>query len=238
MFINKKCVMRIAVIVFISIQAIFAGSSKLPPEVATWDMLTNFYLNNISATSELTGKVPHQYAPWRAIDGNSDTSWVEGKNDDGIGESIFIYDLLGKGNPVLKIGIWSGCAKNSEIFLANNRPHCVRIDFFDYDYAYNVKKYDIKILKSKKNINVISSYNLSLVDKNEMQYFDISEYGENNLYAVSITILSVYKGTKYRDTGISEIKLILKDGSDLLESRRKRWKGEFYPAGAGETPLQ
>ncbi len=59
------------------------------------------------------------------------------------------------------------------------------------------------------NIKAIASHEIELVDKNNYQPLPLPKHSlkpDDTFTLVSVTILSVYKGKKYPDTAISEIK--------------------------------
>ena len=149
---------------------------------------------NVEADSTLTSKKINKYAPENMIDNNPKTAWVEGKK--GFGKGIKLYFAIapttagGKidGDYLIeKIGIINGYAKSKKLFYANNRVKKIRFDYWSMKEDKELTKY------------------FTLKDKFEMQYIRF----ENpvSLSNFRITILSVYKGKRYNDTCISEIKV-------------------------------
>ena len=116
--------------------------------------------------------------PRNVVDGNKNTAWVEGSPDDGIGEWIKLTFTESK--KINKIGVIPGYAKTDRIFKANNRVKSATLIFSNGDTQV-----------------------VAFEDQPEMQYFTITS-GKKTAY-VKLVINSVYKGTKYQDTCISEI---------------------------------
>ncbi|MFC1668980.1 hypothetical protein ACFL20_01195 [Spirochaetota bacterium] len=155
------------------------------------------YTDNLpNATSFLYDKKdPLRYSPQKAFDKKISTSWVEGKKGDGIGEKIAFPVKTLK-----KIKIFPGYG-DKKYFKKNNR----------------VKKASLKIYEIKRVIHhqCASSFELGKLIKNKVlnfedkmayQSFDIGVTKQRSAgYAVIIEILSVYRGTNWRDTCIAEI---------------------------------
>lgn len=136
--------------------------------------------SKISASSTLIEKNKSSdfYDVSNLID-NSWKSWVEGKNDDGIGEKLtFEFD---KPVPIEKICIRNGYG-DLKYFYINNR----------------IKKISVYI--NGKKIN-----DFTLIDKFNCQNFSIQK---QNVTKIEIEIKDIYPGTKYKDTCISEVYFI------------------------------
>jgi len=156
----------------------------LPPKI----------FERVEADSTLTSKKENKYAPENMIDNNPKTAWVEGKKDFGKGVKLYFATAAttagGKidGDYLIqKIGIINGYGKNKKLFYANNRVKKIRFDY------WSIKK-DKELTKF-----------FTLKDKFKMQYIKFKEPVSLNNFR--ITVLSVYKGKKYNDTCISEIKI-------------------------------
>ena len=108
------------------------------------------------------------------------TAWVEGVSGDGIGEVLrFSFD-----QPILinQIVIANGYNKSPSVYSKNNR----------------VKSFDVRTSTGfTKRVQV--------VDRGGYQVLDLPSLGE--VLWVSLTLTSVHRGTKYRDTAISELQL-------------------------------
>jgi hypothetical protein len=149
-----------------------------------------------------------RYAPGLVTDGDEKTAWVEGSNDYGVGELIIVACLDLK----KPLQIWAGYGKSPAIFTQNSRPKKIKTMIIrgdnpspsQYGTWYN-------------NLTVIKQSEVALKDLNGFQSlsipsYDISKYVDSNQnemeynYFLGIVIMDVYKGTKYSDTCISEIK--------------------------------
>ena len=116
--------------------------------------------------------------PENVLDGNLETAWVEGVTGDGIGEALmFEFDSE---YIVSGINIFNGFQKSSSLYYKNSRPEIIKISFSD---------------GSEKEI--------SLEDTMGVQILTF-ESGVKTQF-VKIEIESVYKGSTYEDTCISDI---------------------------------
>lgn len=128
------------------------------------------------------------YLAKNLVDGDLDTCWVAGGQNDGIGESVtFVFDEPRK---ITEIGITSGYVKSEKLYLANNRPCTIQLTFDDQDPV-------LKVLRDE----FISCDN----EDWSYQWFALDP-DMSPVQKVVLKILSVYKGTKYNDTCISEVK--------------------------------
>lgn len=134
---------------------------------------------SISATSWLSEPGLDLYhTPERTVDGDLSTAWVEGVDGHGIGELIcfeFDQDYCVSG---MKIN--AGYQKTAELYAMNNRPAMLTVIFSD----------------GTEQI-------VQLQDINGIQ--DVPFYVPVETKSVSLVISSVYGGTTYEDTVISEI---------------------------------
>lgn len=138
--------------------------------------LDNSSINSITASSSLDG-----YNTEYINDGLLETSWVEGKNDNGIGEYLLIlFD-----NEYLMNGlcIYSGYHKTEEIYYKNSRPNSLELEFSD------------------GTVQIVELEDLYQVEQ-------VIEF-EQPIYTsyVKIIIKEVYFGNTYEDTCISEIQV-------------------------------
>ncbi len=134
---------------------------------------------DIVATSELREPQELHHAG-NAVDGNRTSAWIEGRDGQGIGEEI---TLVFNGFYYVKgIHIHNGFQKSEDLYYKNSRPEYIRIYCSD-------------------GIN----QTVRLDDFMEMQTIEFDEPILCN--QLSIYIESVYPGSKYEDTAISEINL-------------------------------
>ncbi len=113
------------------------------------------------------------------FDNDDNTAWVEGSEGDGIGEWIQL-DFDEEYN-IERIDIISGYSKSKAIFNANNRIKTLEISFSDG-----------------------STMNLDLKDTMDLQKIKIEPHVTKS---VKFIIKDIYKGSKYNDACISELKL-------------------------------
>ena len=124
------------------------------------------------------------YGPELAVDNNANTAWNEGASDDGIGEYI---SLEGNGTQYVRgLDIRNGYQKvsdkypNGELFGYNNRPSRVTVYLADgYTQSFDLQ------------------------DATGWQRIDFGSVHETTYVRISID--SVYKGSKWSDTCISDI---------------------------------
>ena len=144
-------------------------------------------VDRISASSTLAATGSLSYEAANAHDFNAATAWVEGKDDDGIGETLtyeFYFDdksytgTMG----INRLLIANGYKKTRELWIANNR----------------VKR--LKVYKDGEPYAI-----LDLLDVYELQTVDIAPimFPARKRVTVTFEVLEVYRGSTYRDTAIS-----------------------------------
>lgn len=139
----------------------------------------------------------YMYGPKSAFDGDIKTAWCEGAQGNGTGEVLIVPIDISK--PVV---IRGGYCKNDDLYKKNARPAQVQVyllgarrgDAGQYGTVYT----DFRVLSSLKTV---------LADKNGSQPLPIPEPmgGEYRAYFIALEILTVYPGSKWQDTCISEI---------------------------------
>lgn len=148
-------------------------------EKKTVEEVSTSDISSITASSVLTDSLSTHYA--RLIcDGNTSTAWTESVDGPGIGEFITI-----KFNGTYKMTnmrIYAGYQKTAVLYRANNRPKQITLTFSDG-----------------------SQQVYTLTDQENAQTIKLDQAVDTQ--SVKITIDSVYKGTKYDDTCISEVEL-------------------------------
>jgi len=133
----------------------------------------------LSASSVLK-ESGYDYSATCAMDGNSTTAWAEAASGDGVEEWLRLD--FGEDCGVSGLQIWAGYQKSDSLFQKNNRPKSIRVTFSDG-----------------------SSMDFELDDTMNMQ--SLSFGGKRVTSSLKITILSVYPGTAYQDTCITELAL-------------------------------
>ena len=127
----------------------------------------------------------------------------------GIGEAI-IVPCLDLKKPV---EIWAGYGKSSSIYQSNSRQSKIRITIVQAE-LYGPTQYGTVY----KNLKIIEENVVKLKDINNYQNLSIPEYEKETYfseqygseveynYFLGIQIIEVYKGAKWDDTCISEIR--------------------------------
>ncbi|MCP5088769.1 MAG: hypothetical protein GY952_18410 [Rhodobacteraceae bacterium] len=135
---------------------------------------------DICASSVLAGQSGNSYLQSNLLDGNPATAWVEGQSGDGI-DAFLTLEFAGS-KTVSELQLTNGYTKSDSIFTKNNRVR------------------DIEVTSSTGQ-----RLSAQLADHGHWQ--TISLPGFLNVDWIQIRILSVYRGTKYRDTAISELRV-------------------------------
>lgn len=140
-------------------------------------------------------------------DNNPATTWVEGVKGYGIGE-VLIVPCLDLTQPVK---IWAGYGKSESSFINNSRPKNVRLVIVQAEVE-GVTQYGTIY----ENLRMVSQSQVELKDINGYQslqtpYFKSSMYEfeseqRDHTYFLGLEILDVYKGSKWDDTCISELR--------------------------------
>lgn len=138
--------------------------------------------SNIEASSFLTEKnrPKDAYHMKNIADGDKRTAWFEASPDDGIGEWLKITFTEAK--KVEKVGILGGYPKTDKLFKQNNRIKTATLV---------LSNGDTQVIKFK--------------DSKEMQYFTVESSAKTSY--VKVVINSVFRGSKYRDTCVSELEI-------------------------------
>jgi len=132
-------------------------------------------------SSVLAPQYGFTYNPINLTDGRLDTAWVEGKPGDGIGEWIVVVPSAGK--RVLGFEILNGYHKNKDLFLKNGR----------------VKELEVILPTGHRQT-------ITLADQAGPQRIMFPRAA--SVEWVQLRIRSVYLGTKYQDTAITELHLL------------------------------
>ncbi len=169
----------------------------------------------LSENNEALEKWSCMYSPWSAMDGNPATAWSEGVKGPGIGEILIVKTDTGK--PVY---IWAGIGVNKRLHTMNNRPKKIRVYVLQAltaqqmigQFANGIQYNNIKVL-AQKEITLKDKFGYQTLDlpaHTLKKYKSITVHGEEkvaqkDITFVAVEILSVYRGSKYDDTCISEI---------------------------------
>lgn len=135
----------------------------------------------VCATSVLDPQFGNRYGVTNLLDGNSNTAWVEGAKGDGIGQTLVVeFDTALKPR---EIALRNGYNKNRSIYTKNGR----------------VKQLTLTTSTGE-------SFRAKLGDRGDWQYLNLENLGQQVRW-ISLTIDSVYRGSKYRDTAITELRV-------------------------------
>ncbi len=176
---------------------------------------------NVSEDDPTYEKI-HRYTSDKAFDNNLTTAWVEGKKDEGIGEKIIF--VIPEGTTLLEIA--NGLQTNEKLFKDNNRIKDFSITlYFGFHYSFSqmgpvfyffpynswMKKYSFKDSMGYQSIPINidwKDFNFKGKEKLKTLSDDMFTMGKRQAEAIlMIEIKSVYKGDKYNDTAISEIRI-------------------------------
>lgn len=147
--------------------------------------LVTLNMTGINASSTLPTSPNYPYDAQNAIDGDKSTAWVEGIKGDGLGESLQIaFEGSAK---VKEISVINGFTvidpQLGDLYFLNNRVKTLRISFDDGEEIVNLKDSN----KDYQNIK-FSKMHVSLQAK--------------------VTIVEVFKGSRWDDTAIGDIHFI------------------------------
>lgn len=183
---------------------------------------TNDYLDELTfGTSSYLiekGKSKELYLPRKAIDYNTNTAWVEGKDGDGRGE--FLVIKLNRMDIASVMKILPGFAMNDNLYKANNRPKDINIILFQSTDAHIEK---IKNVNDIRNCKVIYDVIFHLNDVRDFQEIKLPDYSNYRhkypgIY-MALVIDSIYRGSKHNDTCISEIRFFDEKGKDIIKAK-------------------
>ena len=184
--------------------------------------------DSAGASSTLPSKKdPFRYEPNKMFDGDIKTAWAEGSPGSGNGVRV-VFAIPTSGHAAGGAGymnIVNGYASSKKLFAANNRIKEFTLEIYvgidkgvdeDYCSKYALKKhsektYTLKDTMEKQSVKLDLDFK-ALKDfwrknRDDMLLKDKSVFGgEYGRYLFGVlTIKSVYKGSKYDDTCISEI---------------------------------
>lgn len=141
------------------------------------------------ASSSLVGTTGRTYGTEYLFDNDLTTSWQEGEADEGIG--VTITSTFASETNIRGIAFWIGNETSAESYMANNRPENVTISVSCEGQSYS------------------KQYTLQDVNGEQVILFETAVPMES----VVIRIDSVYAGTVYNDTVISELAFLSEDAA-------------------------
>ncbi len=175
------------------------------------------YFFDDNPEERMTSSYKEQYPLANISDRNSSTAWVEGEAGSGLGE-VVVIDFNPQAKNSLPFWIWAGYGKSQSLFLENNRPKKIKIYLlgtFCHDCTPRVcMQGQFSVVGSvEKELKELNGFQEIPIPKVKIEYDSAACKGpgghdydpEHYIYKIAIQILSVYKGTKYDDTCITEI---------------------------------
>lgn len=134
-------------------------------------------VTEVTASSSLK-QTGHDNSPKMVLDGDETTSWQDGVEGDGIGQTLDFYFEQGSeiNYMTFKLGNW----RSYEYYVKNNTPAEIIIDFHNGE-------------------------NYSLTFPHEQTEFAMGFEPAMSISHITIEISDVYSGTQYQDTCIAEI---------------------------------
>ncbi|HSV97446.1 MAG TPA: hypothetical protein VLM75_11015 [Spirochaetota bacterium] len=147
------------------------------------------------------------YAAGRLTDGSPETCWAEGAKGDGTGEIV-----IARVDTKTPLEIWTGLGKSEKLYRENGRPRKANV--------YVLQAVDCAVGQYSEiftDVTVLARHTIELKDINGYQPLLLPAHKplktkpspsclDQHTTFVAIEILSVYPGSKYRDTCISEIR--------------------------------
>jgi hypothetical protein len=145
---------------------------------------------DVSSSSTLAPQGAFSYDAANLCDGYANTAWVEGKAGDGVGERItfrferehFRRPELPGAVPMRGLTFLNGYAKDPETWAANGRLKKVRV---------------------LHNDDVVCD--IELIDTMSIQEASFDEFEINPGDWVTVQILEIYPGSRFKDTALSEL---------------------------------
>lgn len=142
------------------------------------------HISSITSSSHLAnetyGSKTYIYSAEKAFDNDLSTCWSEGVDGYGVGESITVS--FDDEYEISELSLWNGLCTNEDLFYKNSRLHNITV------VLSNGSQYDFECSDGWDNRNNSFSFGESIETS-----------------SITITIRSVYEGSKYKDTCISEI---------------------------------
>lgn len=148
----------------------------------------DFHGYSVKTSSTLLNKT--EYQETNVSDFDEKTAWVEGKKGPGTGESLTL--VLDKPADIYAVGILAGYYKSKDVYFNNDRVAKIRITVND---------------KKSMDYRLYDDYNELGAKEHRAYQFLTLPASDTQVKTLRLTILDVYKGTKYDDACISEILL-------------------------------
>ena len=184
-----------------------------------WETITQNVFPDGGVIDAETSLLKLEYAGVNTLDEKENTAWCVAFED--IPYANIIYGLAGLGlsGKVYGIEILPGYTKSNKLFNMNSRPKKILIEVFCGETplwgAKDIIAYSKEIiLKDERSYQkfMFNGKNTSEIIKEYCLKNGINDYVGNLL---RLTMLEVYKGAKYDDTCISEVRFLGKKGNPM-----------------------
>jgi hypothetical protein len=144
-----------------------------------------------------------KYSAHSAQDRDAATAWCEGSKGHGVGDAVIVARDTKR-----PLEIFSGYGKSKKLHRANGRPQSVQVYVLQADETGVTEMGEIH-----RRVRVLAKQTVELADRFGFQPLPLPAHEATNNEAstfVALEILSVYEGTRYDDTCISEIRNVQK----------------------------
>lgn len=177
---GAKMIRTKTILTLFSITLFLFTIPKVAKSISTYTMGkgTQFGPTKIIVSSFLPKQAGNFYGPKSMVDGSLVTAWIEGVTGYGVGQWVKIQFQLPTKFDTIYLN--NGYGKNRSVYKKNSR----------------IKNVNVAIANGQ-------SWNYTLNDTNSTQYIKLPNPVTSKW--VKLTIQSVYPGTKYMDTCLSEI---------------------------------
>jgi len=157
-------------------------------------------IKELRASSQLLkAKKPKRYAPSNVLDDKEATAWCEGKSDDGVGEWISIGFKTEQVIDGLLITPFFG--KSIKLAKSNNRITTLDLIVDSKNYRVNT---------APLTYNMCGSDDCAELNTSQQIHFGEPTKAKN----ITVYIREIERGSKYRDTCISTVKVLRPDPNE------------------------
>lgn len=151
-----------------------------------------------------------QYSADRVTDTDTSTAWCEGVPGDGIGEVVLFAPGFGFQNDPVGFQIRTGYGKSESLLRANGRPREARVWYLD-PASWSSAEIQTRRTTTFVGLRVLTTQLVQLQDVNGWQRLAFPDSLKAGLpqhpWVAAFEIRSVYPGSRYRDTCITEIRM-------------------------------
>ena len=156
--------------------------------------LNRLYSQSADASSYLQNnwnRFSENYHPNYVLDDNPKTAWVEGADDDGLGESLTIEVSSVASARSVKLSFRNGYQKSKKLFTANATPKDIEVELLGVD----------RQTRHRETVQLKRSWG--------WQDILLKPAAKKGFSAVRITVRTVYPGRVYKDTCLSDVRVFV-----------------------------